>query len=1752
MSAGVNHQGEITILTPGALEEHVGIDWAKRKHRHLSFANPVFNLESLEGPDGGLMHPEMNVRLLESLDVSDNTLMEIDCIQVERGFENLRILKARRNAITEAVLHLPTLLELNLSWNNLGQMPVLKGLKNLETLILAHNKIQGNWSIVYQCPRLKRLDLADNLFQLRPSEVEEGLKTLQKLTGLTSLRLKDNPFARFFSEYQIFCIQILPSLLKLDDGPITAEVRDEASRSAHVLQALSRYDPIYNERKKQYEAKVAGRPVPLGFIPTIQDLNNLLQEVIREPVNAAVHMDHFLSMAGTLHQASPGEQATLFHQCQKASQPQEEMTAQVELLMQNMTLVLDRHDSARLLCIRSIAKLCAVATGGVGDRCMAMLGQLLCAGGDVQREVIESVEEIIVPLMQERKLTDPTVLVIMRGLSNIAKDENLLEPLGKCLKTMMKRISGWFIEVTINPPGGPSVLSLLAVATNLEHNAKIAEECQLVDTVTITLDNRQLVQNETLRGMYLDLLIIARNLARLGKHVVEAFANTGLHVKLIAQLKGFLNDDLTRMNVVELRTCSHLIDAITEMMKFSDDVLKESLLSYKLLGLVMRAPKAHVADPMLLAASLKAVRVVIENEEMREEYLRDIVEDLGRMTPLLPYLGNKKYDQCYNLAERHRKDYNPKTAVEGEAPALKSCTNRLVHHAFIAIIEMIEFFTAMTEDPQCTLVSETLNDQGRETALFTLLDVPSDDVKVAVMKCIEKVQLNQLDSEEIGFLIKLLNDSKNIGAGRTEELLESVIGQLERLVLDHTSPAGEFFMSDHSEVSIHEIFNILARNEERQTYGDLQEEGQKTTLSLACISFLRTCGRLVELRRFLRNPQAKQHLTEILKNEDELHTPTNPDIIIDRSITGTSVETLLQSFGGVDRLNPKRKVAFRATQRIADVLEGRTDLLDGTTDLTSYTFSKREALMWDDVKSKKHLKYLDDDEWNERAFQQTSFIACAGFDRLLMYLDGAFDSMVSKEGAHAKHMDDEETALRFQYEMDSMAAHIVEEMDKADQAAKDKEEPDELLIADLEGPTKSSMGSPDKNIARERLMGAMQALSKAPSKETIALFLPLNPDFEINEELFLDEEEGLVGPAFIVAATLRCAHVLLSRPVSNRVRTEMIEYLKRAETMRKLLMLIPVTGYLNCNVSAKFLKVMSQVLTLPPDQTQESISSLLLFDMLSTFIKRLCVPALQVMKQTTERPLNIHEQVLCTEISRTVEIIGRNIPYIIFSGERAEPQELCVMRCLERFISTTVVSAITQMIMYDLQVDSGSSSGDTINADFARGSMARKGMRETCSRVLAQHLQHCAPMKYAVLEAFTQAVTFGKQAIRSSYMVELLAMLNLGRYAVGVEELLQEIHDRGPNNPERVLRLFEVEICTTGARMFRTLIITNLNLYIMDKPSSAMHCGVCPPERFCPHKPVIERTCPYVDVCRLIKGYGSQLLTIGWIQPDGSEGFEHIVCHKSAERDILCEMIHTLTAQSKHADLRDCSQVCSDAMTRLIIKEAVGVDDDIFALTYAVRQDKDRLSLFVLTSQNIYEFQVNFDSYGYDPDLPASADAEDEIGPQIEMDENEKMLNELGHGVDSSQRESKLNGGDDDAHLGGKQKSDAVATKLKAIRERRKEAMRKSEAARLDACNRGTFGDLGLSHQEKRDAFFKKTKENYLKPIVEQPVSAITMIGFMPGDTPVLRLDVGETMIISFFDDMARENWRRALACALNQAEGGPAWARQYANEGEL
>jgi len=64
-----------------------------------------------------------------------------------------------------------------------------------------------------------------------------------------------------------------------------------------------------------------------------------------------------------------------------------------------------------------------------------------------------------------------------------------------------------------------------------------------------------------------------------------------------------------------------------------------------------------------------------------------------------------------------------------------------------------------------------MNRNMREDHLFNALDIPNDDVKLAVVQCLNRVPLEDLDTEEIGHVVRTIGTYKNLGVGRTEEVL---------------------------------------------------------------------------------------------------------------------------------------------------------------------------------------------------------------------------------------------------------------------------------------------------------------------------------------------------------------------------------------------------------------------------------------------------------------------------------------------------------------------------------------------------------------------------------------------------------------------------------------------------------------------------------------------------------------------------------------------------------------------------------------------------------------------------------------------------------------------------------------------------------------------------------------------------------------------------------------------------------------------
>merc|ERR1719326_2270429 len=105
-----------------------------------------------------------------------------------------------------------------------------------------------------------------------------------------------------------------------------------------------------------------------------------------------------------------------------------------------------------------------------------------------------------------------------------------------------------------------------------------------------------------------------------------------------------------------------------------------------------------------------------------------------------------------------------------------------------------------------------------------------------------------------------------------------------------------------------------------------------------------------------------------------------PDINLEISWTGRSVENLMACLTGAERLDPNKRQGFRMINRIADVMEGGSDAFR-RFDMSSLERAQAEAQMWSDRRIKTQITYVDDMEYDDRTNQQQSFVSFHAVNR---------------------------------------------------------------------------------------------------------------------------------------------------------------------------------------------------------------------------------------------------------------------------------------------------------------------------------------------------------------------------------------------------------------------------------------------------------------------------------------------------------------------------------------------------------------------------------------------------------------------------------------------------------------------------------------------------------------------------------------------------------------------------------------------------
>jgi hypothetical protein len=134
--------------------------------------------------------------------------------------------------------------------------------------------------------------------------------------------------------------------------------------------------------------------------------------------------------------------------------------------------------------------------------------------------------------------------------------------------------------------------------------------------------------------------------------------------------------------------------------------------------------------------------------------------------------------------------FNTKNAAKQQqqiTASLAHLDDPIVNELFISIIHLMRYFCLEADQNQANElfddISQSLNDNHREDALFKCLIIPDDEVRLAVVECLFVVPLDEFDSEEIARITKIMSSCSNIGAGKTELVLSTIYWICTKLVM---------------------------------------------------------------------------------------------------------------------------------------------------------------------------------------------------------------------------------------------------------------------------------------------------------------------------------------------------------------------------------------------------------------------------------------------------------------------------------------------------------------------------------------------------------------------------------------------------------------------------------------------------------------------------------------------------------------------------------------------------------------------------------------------------------------------------------------------------------------------------------------------------------------------------------------------------------------------------------------------------------
>lgn len=720
-------------------------------------------------------------------------------------------------------------------------------------------------------------------------------------------------------------------------------------------------------------------------------------------------------------------------------------------------------------------------------------------------------------------------------------------------------------------------------------------------------------------------------------------------------------------------------------------------------------------------------------------------------------------------------------------------------------------------------------------------------------------------------------------------------------------------------------------------------------------------------------------------------------------------------------------------------------------------------------------------------------------------------------------------------------------------------------------------------------------------------------------------EEGIVSPSFFLAALLRAFYMLLMFPTSEA--TACVAHFGLGSdtmTILRLMVLFENCGsYIDCNVAAKLMRIFSVILRLRPEQSELDLDhndwshsvSLVIAAGFAGRSLALLNPLLSNLGSGGVR-LNEGQLILAVEAVQLIHTVTMAISRVRFPSSAAY-QRVVLEDIILRLVPFPTIKTIFLVLLFDMQVNSGNVHGNTISKQLGKETLKWQCIHMLCQDTLAK-LLHLAPsVRYGFTEIMYRYKLIMSKKVHDSFIHDLLDQSETLRLQYALTLLLEE---KNGEDTEKVLQLAWVlmpqESASWKFSVFgltekpgpRLIALTNKRLIVMGQSRhgvSLRPCGHCPPESFCPVGPTIEAEHPYTELSRIVCTSDSQMLVLGWVDrnPMGrvsGEKFETIIFLRNSARREFKERLTQLSGPT--SDMRLMPE--NDVVVGKTVKGKTASRIVMKTWAFRLTEEGERLSHFVLTELNFFEFRVDFEkwipgsvahieSHVSDDDYQGGVSDEDDkdvddttraspgdsvqagasnsfagfiskaarerVGvlhshyrrsleePWLRDRLHERMLRRQ----ELPQHQWLVEGQMDElkpAHCVTCW-SYLDAASMKKIVEDRKKAREKNESRTFNSSGGGP------ADFEVASKVIKDTKKVILQTLAKCPIMSLEQVEFDHHQTPIMSLTFKqvssstETFKIRFMDDGAREKWRRGISFALcKTSEGSTQWKRGYQN----